>query len=202
MMNHLRRIGVAVVAIAAVFSLAGCNGGDNNPLPRGNDPVRPKGHVDSTDKYDKVTLEYQIVSPAEIGKAIGGAVGSPDFNGAICRWTVYGAMRMTVTFNWFEWGSMSVEQRTAKKLGYETENVKVNGARPSPRPRPAATSAASPPRRPAAGSTWFVEAEGGSSGALGILLLLFASQLNIPCLNGGDEYCPCLRRKAIWDSPY
>ncbi|GED98678.1 hypothetical protein nbrc107697_27170 [Gordonia crocea] len=163
-MNHLRRIGVAVVAIAAVFSLAGCNGGDNNPLPRGNDPVRPKGHVD-TDKYDKVTLECQIVSPAEIGKAIGGAVGSPDFNGAICRWTVYGAMRMTVTFNWFEWGSMSVEQRTAKKLGYETENVKVNGSSAFTQTKAGRNICGVTAKAPSRGIyTWFVEAEGGSSG--------------------------------------
>ena len=38
--------------------------------------------------------------------------------------------------------------------------------------------------------------------SLGILLLLFASQLNIPLPAAGDEILPCLRRKAIWDSPY
>ena len=35
---------------------------------------------------------------------------------------------MTITFNWFEWGSVMAEQRTAKKMGYATENVKINGS--------------------------------------------------------------------------
>ena len=97
-MSPRRRLALTIVALAVVLGMVGCTV-DGKPYPEG--VAQPKGHVD-TDRFDKLTLECQILSPSQIGKAVGGAVGSPAFNGAICRWTVFGPSVMTVTFNWFE----------------------------------------------------------------------------------------------------
>lgn len=82
------------------------------------------GNVD-TDRFDKLTLECQVLSTAQIAKAVGGTLARGTFNGAICRWIVDGAVAANVTFNWFEWGDFSVEKDAAKRLGYTTENVRI-----------------------------------------------------------------------------
>ncbi len=160
-MNLLRRALVAVAALTLVVGVAGCTT-DGKPQPEG--VARTKGQVD-TDRFDKLTLECAILTPAQIGKAVGGATGSPAFNGAICRWTVFGGSQMTVTFNWFEWGSVMVEQRTAKKMGYVTENVKINGSSAFTQTKPDRNICGVTAKAPSRGIyTWFVESEGPPAG--------------------------------------
>ncbi|GAB17752.1 hypothetical protein GOEFS_038_00190 [Gordonia effusa NBRC 100432] len=84
-----------------------------------------QGNWQNSDRFEKHLLECNVLSETQIAKAVGGSFASRSFNGAICRWTVSGSNTTAVTFNWFEWGSMAVEQRTAKKLGYTTENIKI-----------------------------------------------------------------------------
>ncbi|MFT4201056.1 DUF3558 domain-containing protein [Gordonia sp. (in: high G+C Gram-positive bacteria)] len=155
-MKRFRRA-AAVVALAATVGIAGCTT-DGTPHPEGQ--VKKKGQV-NTDKFDKLTLECQILNPMQIGKAIGGAVPSPGFNGAICRWTVLGPRITTVTFNWFEWGTVSAEQRTAKKMGYETENIKINGISAVQQTKSGRNICGVTAKAPSRGIyTWFVESPG------------------------------------------
>lgn len=116
------RIGAVLVAmVAALLVMTGCTvSGTPHPVGQGNEP----GSV-NTDQFDKLLLECEVLPAAKIAKAVGGAFASGAFNGAICRWVVSGAGTVYVTFNWFEWGTMETEQRTAKKLGYTTENIKI-----------------------------------------------------------------------------
>ncbi|MGC4933975.1 DUF3558 domain-containing protein [Gordonia sp. DT30] len=82
------------------------------------------GNVD-TDQYDELTLECQILRTDQVAKAVGGTSAEAIFFGANCRWYVDGPVAAYVTFNWFEWGSVNVEKDTAKRLGYDTENIKI-----------------------------------------------------------------------------
>ncbi|GAA3044886.1 DUF3558 domain-containing protein [Gordonia defluvii] len=160
-MSPRRRLALTIVALAVVLGMVGCTV-DGKPYPEG--VAQPKGHVD-TDRFDKLTLECQILSPSQIGKAVGGAVGSPAFNGAICRWTVFGPSVMTVTFNWFEWGSVTVEQRTAKKMGYATENIKINGSSAFTQTKSDRNICGVTAKAPSRGVyTWFVESAGPPAG--------------------------------------
>lgn len=157
----LRRGVVAVAALAVVVGVGGCTV-DGKAHPEG--VARTKGHVD-TDRFDKLTLECQVLTPAQIGKAVGAPVGSPGFNGAICRWTAFGASQMTITFNWFEWGSVMAEQRTAKKMGYATENVKINGSSAFTQTKSDRNICGVTAKAPSRGIyTWFVETLGPPSG--------------------------------------
>lgn len=112
---------VAVVA-TVLLTITGCTV-DGTAHPVGGNADQP-GAV-NTDQFDKLLLECAILSPTQIAKAVGGIFATGSFNGAICRWTVSGTVTTAVTFNWFEWGTMAVEQRTAKRLGYTTENIKI-----------------------------------------------------------------------------
>ncbi|MGV9712141.1 DUF3558 domain-containing protein [Gordonia sp. NPDC003424] len=115
----------ALVLIVAVAS-ACARTVDGNPVAVGAADNEQEGHVD-TDQFDKLLLECSVLSPAQIGQAVAGdgAIARGTFNGAICRWIVEGSMVADVTFNWFEWGNPTVEKDTAKRLGYQTENIKV-----------------------------------------------------------------------------
>ena len=112
-----------------------------------------------------VAVHNRVLTPAQIGKAVGAPVGSPGFNGAICRWTAFGASQMTITFNWFEWGSVMAEQRTAKKMGYATENVKINGSSAFTQTKSDRNICGVTAKAPSRGIyTWFVETLGPPSG--------------------------------------
>ncbi|WP_280501426.1 DUF3558 domain-containing protein [Nocardia farcinica] len=82
--------------------------------------------------FDKLLRECEVVSPLEIGSALGGAqYVTGSFNGAVCMWDVEdapGGLAM-VTLNWYEIGSLSNEKITADKLGYQHETVTVQGTR-------------------------------------------------------------------------
>lgn len=122
--NPVRRVVVALVSVLVILGVVtGCQV-DGHPYAVGAADDQQPGSVD-TDQFDKLLLECQILSPAQIAQAVGGTSARSTFNGAICRWIVEGEMVAGVTFNWFEWGSMTVEKNTAQKLGYETENIKV-----------------------------------------------------------------------------
>ncbi|GAB09062.1 hypothetical protein GOARA_027_00250 [Gordonia araii NBRC 100433] len=160
-MKRVRRGVLIVAALVSTLGMVGCTT-PGDPQPQGAGPQ--PGQI-NTDRFDKLTLECQILEPMQIGKAVGGAVGSPGFNGAICRWTVFGPSMMTVTFNWFEWGSVTVEQRTAKKMGYETENIKINGRSAFTQRKGGRNVCGVTAKAPSRGIyTWFVESLGPPSG--------------------------------------
>ncbi|GAA1479758.1 DUF3558 domain-containing protein [Gordonia sinesedis] len=115
---------LAALLLLAV-ALAGCaRTVDGEAVAVGAADSDQEGNVD-TDQFDKLTLECQVVSTAQIAKIVGGTAAEGTFNGAICRWLVDGPAAANVTFNWFEWGNLNVEKDTAKKLGYTTENIRV-----------------------------------------------------------------------------
>ncbi|MFW0788797.1 DUF3558 domain-containing protein [Gordonia sp. CPCC 205333] len=113
---------LAMVA-AVLLSISSCTV-DGTAHPIGGGSANQSGGL-QTDRFEQLLLECDILTPALVAKSVGGSFASRNFNGAICRWTVSGSTTTAVTFNWFEWGSMAVEQRTAKKLGYTTENIKI-----------------------------------------------------------------------------
>ncbi len=114
--------GLLALVLATLLGLSACTV-DGTAHPIGDNAGQP-GAV-NTDRFDKLLLECDILSTTQIAKAVGGSFASGNFNGAICRWTVSGTTSAAVTFNWFEWGTMAVEQRTAKQLGYTTENIRI-----------------------------------------------------------------------------
>ncbi|GAC67845.1 DUF3558 domain-containing protein [Gordonia soli] len=122
-MRSLIALLVAAMLIVGVSS-ACARSVDGDAVAVGQADNDQPGAVD-TDQFDKLLLECQIVSTDQIAKVVGGGVARGTFNGAICRWIVEGPAIVGVTFNWFEWGSLNAEKETAKKLGYETENIKV-----------------------------------------------------------------------------
>ncbi|MDL9936558.1 DUF3558 domain-containing protein [Gordonia sp. ABSL1-1] len=141
------------------------------------------GNVD-TDEFDKLTLECAILSEPEIAKAVGGTSARSTFNGAICRWIVNGPALVNVTFNWFEWGDYTVEKDVAKRLGYQTENIKVASqvafTQVNPK-RPGSCGVTT--RAPSRGIyTWWVE----SSGSTGTDSCAAATKLMELVLHGGQ----------------
>lgn len=138
---------------------------DGQPVAVGAADNDQEGHV-NTDQFDKLLLECQILSPAQIGQVVGGpgAIARGTFNGAICRWLVDGPTLSNVTFNWFEWGNPTVEKGTAKRLGYETENIRVASQaaftqRDPKRPAVCGVTARAPSRGV---YTWWVEPRGAA----------------------------------------
>ena len=82
-MSPRRRLALTIVALAVVLGMVGCTV-DGKPYPEG--VAQPKGHVD-TDRFDKLTLECQILSPSQIGKAVGGGAGARSTGGPARRGT-------------------------------------------------------------------------------------------------------------------
>ncbi|MFW0795444.1 DUF3558 domain-containing protein [Gordonia sp. CPCC 205515] len=156
-----RIVGVVAALLLIVAVSAACARSiDGEPVAVGAADNEQEGAVD-TDQFDKLLLECQVLSAAQIGQAVGGegAIARGTFNGAICRWIVEGSTLADVTFNWFEWGDPNVEKETAKKLGYETENIKVASQaaftqRDPKRPAVCGVTARSPSRGV---YTWWVE---------------------------------------------
>lgn len=158
----MRRLLCLLAALALVVGVvsACARTVDGAPVAVGAADNEQEGHVD-TDQFDKLLLECQVLSSAQIGQAVGGpgAIARGTFNGAICRWIVEGPTLADVTFNWFEWGDPNVEKNTAKKLGYQTENIKVASQaaftqRDPKRPAVCGVTARSPSRGV---YTWWVE---------------------------------------------
>lgn len=156
----------AVLLGLTVLSACGRNV-DGEPLPVGAGDTSGSSDID-TDQFDKLLLECDVLPDATIAEVVaGGGFAERSFTGAICRWQVAGTTDVAgVTFNWFEWGSVNVEKETAKKLGYETENVKVASQsaftqRSPDRPGVCGVTA----RAPSRGTfTWFVEPRGAAQG--------------------------------------
>ncbi|MFW0783888.1 DUF3558 domain-containing protein [Gordonia sp. CPCC 206044] len=122
----MRRVLAVVAALLLVVgAVSACSRTvDGQAVSVGAADNEQEGHVD-TDQFDKLLLECEVLSSAQIAEVVGGTVARGTFNGAICRWLVEGSTLTNVTFNWFEWGNPNVEKDTAKRLGYETENVKI-----------------------------------------------------------------------------
>ncbi|AZG48224.1 DUF3558 domain-containing protein [Gordonia insulae] len=115
---------IAVMMLLVGVGSACARSVDGEPVAVGAADNEQEGNVD-TDQFDKLLLECEVLSSAQIAEVVGGTAARGTFNGAICRWIVEGATTASVTFNWFEWGNPTVEKETAKKLGYETENIKI-----------------------------------------------------------------------------
>ena len=148
----------AVVLGLAVF--AGCaRTVDGEPLPVGAAGQSGTSDVD-TDQFDRLLLECEVLPDETIADVVaGGGFAEQSFSGAICRWLVSGNDTVSVTFNWFEWGSINVEKETAKKLGFTTENIKIASQsaftqRSPDRPGLCGVTARAPSRGVI---TWFVE---------------------------------------------
>lgn len=157
-----RRTVAVMIAVLGVCLLVftGCSRSvDGTAVPLGGGSGTDPGSVD-TDKYDGLTLECtRLLSLDQIATTVGGTTAESTFNGAICRWVVTGVVVTGVTFNWFETGTVSVEKETAKKLGYETENVRIASTaaftqRDPRRPAACGVTANSPARGV---YTWWVE---------------------------------------------
>lgn len=149
-----RRSGILALLLIMIVALAaGCaRSVDGEALSVGQAQSQGdgSGNVD-TDQFDRLTLECAILQPAQIAEVVGGSTASSNFSGAICRWFVSGTTSAYVTFNWFEQGSVDVEKRTAKELGYTTENIKIASqaaftARDTKRPSMCGVTTRSPTR--------------------------------------------------------
>ncbi|MCB1293061.1 MAG: DUF3558 domain-containing protein [Gordonia sp.] len=120
----MKRARYALAALAAtLLLLTGCTI-DGTPVATGQGDTGGDSKVD-TDRYDNLLLECNILSDSTIAKVVGGAVAQGTFVGAICRWIVTGATTTSVTFTWYESGSLNSEKQIAKKFGYTTENIKI-----------------------------------------------------------------------------
>ncbi|WP_067853622.1 DUF3558 domain-containing protein [Nocardia shimofusensis] len=112
--------------LAAVSAAVGCGQTvEGSAHPAG-------GSQEINTNFDKLMRECDVVEPAKIGEALGGArYVTGSFNGAVCMWDVEdapGGLAM-VTLNWYEIGSLNNEKATADKLGYSHETVTVQGTR-------------------------------------------------------------------------
>ncbi|MEO9327879.1 DUF3558 domain-containing protein [Gordonia aurantiaca] len=158
----MRRAPALLTAIVVgLVVLAGCaRTVDGEALPVGGAAQSGTSDID-TDQFDRLLLECEVLPDETIARVVaGGGFAEPSFSGAICRWLVAGATDVvSVTFNWFEWGSVNVEKETAKKLGFTTENIKVASQsaftqRSPDRPGVCGVTARAPSRGI---FTWFVE---------------------------------------------
>ncbi|MFR9753271.1 DUF3558 domain-containing protein [Nocardia sp. 004] len=125
-MNKVRGFGGrgAVVVAAAVVALSA--GGCGNVIPGSAQPMGGSRPIDT--RLDKLLRECEILSPGQIGKAIGEGVQVRDsFFGAVCMWDLIGAPggNAMATLNWYENGTLSNEKQTNNKLGYLTTNITV-----------------------------------------------------------------------------
>jgi len=156
-----RALSLLVVALFALVTFTACSDDNNNDASPSTSQT--KGNVD-TDRYDKLTLECEILSTQQIAEVVGGpdAFARGTFFGAICRWVLNGPTVSNVTFNWFEWGNLNVEKDTAKRLGYQTENIRISSQtaftqRDPNRPSVCGVTARAPSRGI---FTWWVEPRG------------------------------------------
>ncbi|WP_018178665.1 DUF3558 domain-containing protein [Jongsikchunia kroppenstedtii] len=80
-----------------------------------------------TGDYPQLQVECDRLNKDKLAEAVGGGYAENTFSGAICRWVVASpGGNVYVTFNWFETDNMPTEKRIAQRLGYTTENVKIN----------------------------------------------------------------------------
>ncbi|MFT4125028.1 MAG: DUF3558 domain-containing protein [Gordonia sp. (in: high G+C Gram-positive bacteria)] len=163
----VRRTWPVILCLLVVIGLvAGCSRTiDGVPLSAQEAQSRAPGEV-NTDDFDQLTLECEVLRPDQIADTVGGSAAEGIFFGANCRWLVSGAVTAYVTFNWFEWGSLTVEKNTAKKLGYETETIKISGQTAFTQRHPGrATVCGVSTRAPSRGVyTFWVEPVAGASG--------------------------------------
>ncbi|CAM2834659.1 DUF3558 domain-containing protein [Prescottella defluvii] len=125
----MTRIPASVVRSAAVLApalvLAGCTSiVSGTPTPVG------AGESGASSRFASLLTECDVVAPDRIAEAVGGGPVERGFFGAICRWTVGGPSGpVRVTFNWFETGSLDIERRTSEQLGYDVQDVSIEGRR-------------------------------------------------------------------------
>ncbi|MFT3716917.1 MAG: DUF3558 domain-containing protein [Gordonia sp. (in: high G+C Gram-positive bacteria)] len=160
MTRHAAR--AAALLVALLLILTGCSRHHDDPAAQDGTVT---GDVD-TSKFDGLLRECEVLTPSEIATAVGGQAADQVFHGAICRWVVQGAGAIDVTLDWFEWGDFNLEKDTAKRLGYETENVQIKSsaaftARDPKRPEMCGVTAKSPSRGIL---SWWVEPHGSPSG--------------------------------------
>ncbi|AZZ81103.1 DUF3558 domain-containing protein [Gordonia alkanivorans] len=163
-----RALAVLVAVLLGLTALVGCaRTVDGEPVPVGAAGQSGSSDID-TDQFDKLLLECDVLPDAMIADVVaGGGFAERSFSGAICRWLVSGATDVvSVTFNWFEWGNVNLEKETAKKLGFQTENIKVASQsaftqRSPDRPGVCGVTARAPSRGI---FTWFVEPRSAPAG--------------------------------------
>jgi len=153
----------AAAAAGLLFGTAGCTV-DGTPVRVGGAP--DTGAVD-TDQFEGLLTECSILPTSVIAETVGGSVADPVFFGAICRWVVAGAGITDVTLAWYEWGDLNLEKQTAKRLGFETENVQIKSMaaftqRDPKRSGVCGVTAKSPGRGIL---TWWVEPQAGGQDA-------------------------------------
>ena len=162
----IRRTMLAAAASGLLLLTAACGGGGKNDDDPMNHADPQTGDVD-TSQFEGLLTECQILSPDQIGRAVGGGYADQGFSGAICRWVSPSAGgAIDITLNWFEWGDLNLEKNTSKRLGYETENQLIQGAaafvsRDPQRPGICGVTAKSPSRGILA---WWVEYQNPPAG--------------------------------------
>ncbi|NLE78380.1 MAG: DUF3558 domain-containing protein, partial [Rhodococcus sp.] len=123
----MRRIARAAVAAVTALIVAGCTSTvEGTPQPEGSGGVAAGELGDFT----RLLEECNALTDEKIAEVIGADAIVRGFFGAICRWDAVGAMGTTsVTFNWFETGSLETERSVADGLGYEVSNISIEGRR-------------------------------------------------------------------------
>lgn len=164
-MSRARRTALALTGFLLVLGLvAGCaRSVDGEALTPQEAAIGGDQSTVDSDRYENLLLECEILAPSTIARVVGGSAAYGTFVGAICRWAVLTGGAMTsVTFTWYEWGSINHEKEIAKDLGYETENIKIASqtaftARDPQRPQICGVTARAPSRGVL---TWWVEPAG------------------------------------------
>lgn len=109
----------AVLIVVGLLTITGCGSSDSRE-PSAT-PTR-QARVD-TDKFERLSLECQLLTRTQIAEAIGAPITGNEFTGPICRWEASGDV--WVSFHWFEWNTLQREKSVAKQLGYQTETIKI-----------------------------------------------------------------------------
>ncbi|GAB20803.1 hypothetical protein GOEFS_132_00340 [Gordonia effusa NBRC 100432] len=115
--------GLAAV-LCGILVLTGCGGSSQDSAATSSTPSR-QARVD-TDKFERLSLECQLLTITEIAKAVGASIKDNEFSGPICRWEASGDV--WVSFHWFEWNTIRREKSVAASLGYATEIIKIGSA--------------------------------------------------------------------------
>ncbi|MBD0322624.1 MAG: DUF3558 domain-containing protein [Aldersonia sp.] len=118
------RIGVVLAGAAVVATVAGCGKTiEGTALPAG---ASGGNHPEFT----KLLTECDAVTDDQIAEAVQADAVERGFFGAICRWDGSGPSgRIKITFNWFETGTLEVERSTNQQLGYQIDDITVEGRR-------------------------------------------------------------------------
>ncbi|EFV12121.1 DUF3558 domain-containing protein [Segniliparus rugosus] len=109
------RLAAALALVAALVAGCGGNAGSAGPT---NTTVRQQ----AADPYDNLMHECELLNQQEMLDALGMKSRASTFNGAVCRWSVFGGGEpLEVTFYWFETGNLDREKDTLDFLKYDNQ---------------------------------------------------------------------------------